>query len=88
MSAFAEEMTHFVQTRWQNDMETWAKLTTCRNRNDAIECQQRYAEKAMADYLDEFGKLSGLAMGTASEAFSAFREQGGMASSTKAAEAA
>ena len=83
MSAYAEEMSQFVQSRWQNDMDNWAKLTTCRTPIEVLECQQRYVEKTVADYFDEVGKLSRLALTTATRAFSS-----AMASSAKTAETA
>ena len=75
MSAFATEMTSFVQARLQTNMEAWTKLATCRSPSEALECQQHYAEKAMTDYLDAFSRLSQMTMGTATETVSALQKQ-------------
>jgi hypothetical protein len=61
-SALAQEMAQFVQSRLQEDMKSWARLASCRDPGEAFQCQCRFAEKAVADYLDEAGKLSALAM--------------------------
>ena len=87
MSVFADEITHFVQARLQSDMATWAEFAACRSPNEALECQQRFAEKAWADYLGEIDKLSRLTMDAATEASSPRRRQGGRISSAKPAEA-
>ncbi len=73
VSALTGEVTHFVQARMQEDMSAWAKLANCRDPNEIFECQRHYAEKAAADYFDEAGKLSRLAVSIASEGVSSSR---------------
>lgn len=73
MAAFAEEMTRFVQARWQTEVEAWTKLATCRDPSEALACQQRHAEKTFADYADEFAKLSRLMMDASAESMAAFQ---------------
>ena len=78
ISALTEEMGHFVQARLQEDMGTWTKLTSCKDPNQALECQRQYAEKAATDYFDEANKLSRLTIGLANDSFSAFQAKAGM----------
>jgi len=73
MSALAEEMTHFVQARLQEDMSTWAKFTSCRNLNETLDHQREYAAKATSDFLEEANKLSRVAVSLADESLSAFQ---------------
>lgn len=70
VSALSEEMGQFVQSRLQEDLSIWTKLTTCKDPGQAFECQRMFVQKATTDYLDEFNKLSRLTMNIASEAFS------------------
>ncbi len=88
MAAFAEEMTRFVQARWQADVEAWSKLATCRDPTEAFACQQRHAEKTFADYADEFAKLSRLMMDASAESLATFRNKSGAAAATKPAKVA
>ena len=83
MSAFATEMTSFLQARLQSDMEAWTKLAACRSPDEALECHQRFAEQAMTDYLDAFGRLSQLTMGTANVSPSAPQQPRATVSSVK-----
>jgi hypothetical protein len=73
MAAFAEEMTRFVQARWQAEVEAWTKLSTCRDPSDAIALQQQHAQKTFADYAEEFTKLSRLMMEASTESLAAFQ---------------
>lgn len=87
MTACAEEMTRFVQARWQTDVDAWTKLAACREPTEAIACQQRYAEKTLTDYADEFAKLSRLMMDASTQGLSAFQSQPSPASAPKTAKA-
>jgi hypothetical protein len=77
MAAFAEEMTRFVQARWQAEVEAWTKLSTCRDPSDAIALQQQHAQKTFADYAEEFTKLSRLMMEASTESLAAFQTKPG-----------
>jgi hypothetical protein len=63
MTTISEEMAHFAQNRWNEDMAAWSALAGCRTPEDAMECHRRFTEKAMTQYSDEFAKLSRLMMG-------------------------
>ena len=70
IAALTEEMGQFVQSRFQEDMGIWGKLTSCKDVSQAFECQRQFIEKATADYIDEANKLSQLTMTIASDGFS------------------
>lgn len=74
VSAFAEEVGRFTQTRLHEDAEVWRVLATCRNPMEALECQRRYAEKATGHYMDEANKLTQLAMGVANDSLSSLQK--------------
>lgn len=74
VSAFAEEVGRFTQTRLHEDAEVWQVLATCRTPMDALECQRRYAEKAAGDYMDEANKLTRLAVDAANEGLSSLQK--------------
>jgi len=71
LSALTQEMTQFIEARLQEDVGAWFGLANCRNLNDLVECQRRFAEKAAADYLDEYRKLSQIMLNLTSESFTA-----------------
>jgi len=77
MAAFAEEMTRFVQARWQAEVEAWTKLSSCRDPSDAIALQQQHAQKTYSDYAEEFTKLSRLMMEASTESLAAFQTKPG-----------
>jgi len=74
VSAFAEEMGRFTQTRLHEDAEAWQVLATCRNPMDALECQRRYAEKAAGQYIEEANKLTQLVMDAANGGLSSLQK--------------
>jgi len=67
IAAMTEEVTHFAQARLQEDIGAWAKFASCRDPREALDYQRQFVEKATADYLDEFGKLSRIATTIAQE---------------------
>ena len=60
-SELAMEMGNFARSRMEADWKTVAKLMSCRDPGSIFQCQCEAAEKAVKDYLDEAGKLAGLA---------------------------
>lgn len=70
VSTIAEEMNRFTQSRLREDAEAWQVLATARSPMDALECQRRFAEKAAAQYMEEAGRLSQLAVSIANESYS------------------
>jgi len=79
LSALTQEMTQFVEARLQEDTGAWFGLASCRNLTDIVECQRRYAEKATADYLDEYRKLSQIVLNLTNESFTPARGSEGRA---------
>lgn len=74
VSAFAEEMGRFTQTRLHEEAEVWQVLATCRNPMEALECQRRYAEKAAGQYVEEANKLTQLVMDAANSGLSSLQK--------------
>jgi len=85
MTALSEEVSHFIQARLQEDMGTWTKLTSCKDVNQALECQRQYAGKMVSDYMEEANKLSRLTMTLANEGLCAFQSTAGSETSTREA---
>ena len=81
-----EEMSRFLQARWQSDFDAWKALVGCRSANEILDCQQRFAERVIDDYFDEIGRLSRLAMDTAAASLSAFQRPTPSAPKAKVAE--
>ncbi|MGO8919072.1 MAG: phasin family protein [Stellaceae bacterium] len=65
MFALSQEITRFAQSRLQEDMAAWAKLASCHNPAEAMECQRRYSATAATQYGEEIGKLSQMMTGMA-----------------------
>lgn len=70
VSMLTAEIGQFVHARLDEDVSSWNRFTTCTDVGQALDCQRRYAEKVLKDYVDEFGKLSRLAAGLASDSWS------------------
>jgi len=62
----SQEMVEFTQARFQEDAAAWMKLAACRSPDEAMSCQQRFAETAAKQYLAEAEKLSQLIVDIAS----------------------
>jgi len=62
VSAMSEEVVHFTQERLQQHMEACTALATCKSPQEALDCQCRFASKAVDDYFAELGKLPRLMM--------------------------
>ena len=60
MFAISEEMTRFAQTRLKVDAKNCEALSHCHSPSEALNCQQRFAETATAEYLEEANKLTAL----------------------------
>jgi hypothetical protein len=56
----SQEIARFTQGRVQEDMATWWALASCRSPEEAANCHQRFATKAIEDYAEESTKLSQL----------------------------
>ena len=67
MNGLSQEIAQFTQSRLQEDMAAWSTLASCKNPQDAFECQRRFAEKATAGYLAEVAKLSTMMINLANE---------------------
>jgi len=67
MNGLSQEIAQFTQSRLQEDMAAWSALASCRNAQDAFECQRRFAERATAGYLAEVTKLSAMMISLADE---------------------
>ncbi len=69
MVELSQELLQFTQARWQEDVEAWVRLASLRHPNEALEFQQRFAERATKEYMEEFNRLShivaGMTAGTA-----------------------
>jgi hypothetical protein len=63
------ELSAFAMTRWQQELESWKALSTCRSPEELMQCQYGYAQKAATDYMAEAGKLTQVMMDAASAAF-------------------
>lgn len=77
MSGLTTEISRFLQARLQEDLGIWTKLASCKDLNEALECQNRFVQKAASDYFDEASTLSRLSMSMATEGLSAFRGEAG-----------
>lgn len=67
MFALSQEITQFTQGRLQEDMAAWSALATCRNPEEAMDCQRRFAAKTTEQYADEISKLSQMMVSLATE---------------------
>ncbi len=73
MFTLSQEITRFTQGRVQEDMAAWWALASCRTPEEAANCQQRFAAKAVEEYSEEITKLSQMMMTVATEGLSAAR---------------
>jgi hypothetical protein len=67
MFTLSQEITRFTQGRVQEDMAAWWALASCRSPEEAANCQQRFAAKAVEEYSEEMTKLSQMMMKVATE---------------------
>jgi len=65
--ALSKDLGEFAQNRVHEDMVAWSALAGCKSVEEVAECQRRFAEKATAQYSEEFGKLSQRMIGLATE---------------------
>jgi hypothetical protein len=66
MFEISQEISQFAQNRLREDAAAWLQLASCRSAEDALDCQQRFVERAMRQYFEEATRLSQLAMNVAS----------------------
>ena len=64
--AFSSEVSGCAQARVLLAMETWSELLSCRNPEQVVEHQRRFAAKAMERCAEELTSFSRLAMRTTS----------------------
>ncbi len=77
MFALSQEITRFTQGRVQEDMAAWWALASCRSPEEAANCQQRFAAKAVEEYSEEMTKLSQMMMKVATEGLSSAQQHSG-----------
>src|SRR5919204_1254726 len=58
MFAISQEMTQFAQARFKEAAKNCETLSHCHSPSEALGCQQRHAEAATAEYLEEANKLT------------------------------
>jgi hypothetical protein len=69
MFVISQEITRFAQTRLKEDAKNCEALSHCRSPSEAINCQQRFAETATTEYLEEANKLTALMTKVANDGF-------------------
>ena len=65
MMEVSQEVAEFAHSRLQEDAAAWMRLVSCRNPNEAFECQRHFAERTAQEYLMESKKLSQMISGVA-----------------------
>lgn len=65
--ALAHQWVSFGQTRLEDDLKSLKTLYACRNVEEMMQCQQRFAERATAQYLDQARKLAAQITGLLSQ---------------------
>jgi len=73
LAAWQNETARFVAMRLEQDIAGQRDLAACRSPSEALEVCSAFSRKAMQDYLEEAGKVSGLA-GDMTRACAAFGE--------------
>lgn len=71
----SQEITTFLQHRFQADMDAWKALTACRDPNEMLECQRNFAEMATKQYLEEAKNLTAKIIDMVSSTTSSFRPE-------------
>ena len=69
MLALSREVTEFAQTRLETGIKNCATLGQCHGPGEALGCQQRFAEAAVAEYLEEANKVTALMTKIANNGF-------------------
>ena len=69
MLVISQEMTQFAQTRLKEDAKNCETLSHCHSPSEALNCHQRFAETATAEYLEEANKLTALMTKIADDGF-------------------
>lgn len=75
MFTLSQEIARFTQGRVQEDMAAWWELASCRSPEQAANCQQRFAAKAIEEYSEEITKLSQMMMKVATEGLSSVQQR-------------
>jgi hypothetical protein len=55
----AQQMLSFGQARLADDLGTFRALLSCHDLGEVTRCQREFAEKAVAQYLEQANKVSG-----------------------------
>ncbi len=63
MAELSQELLQFTQARWQEDVEAWVRLASLRHPDEVLQFQQRFAERATKEYMEEFNRLSHIVAG-------------------------
>ena len=69
MLAISQEMTHFAQIRLKEDAKNCETLGHCHGPGEALGYQQRFAEAATTEYLEEANRLTALMTKIANDGF-------------------
>ena len=69
VSDLNKEFMTFVSSRLSRDMELSQALTACENWTDAVAVQQKWAQQATHEYMEEAGRISALASKIAKESW-------------------
>jgi hypothetical protein len=76
MFAISQEMTQFAQTRLKGEVKNCEALSHCHSPSEVLNCQQRFAEAATAEYLEEADKLTVLMTKIANDGFASLQHPG------------
>lgn len=58
--ALSQEVSSFVMARASEDIGTWARLASCKDPAQFLECQQQFVQKAAGDYFAEGQKIASM----------------------------
>jgi hypothetical protein len=76
MFAVSQEMTQFAQARLKEEARNCETLSHCHSPSEVLSCQQRFAEAATAEYLEEANKLTALMTKIANDGFAFLQHPG------------
>ena len=69
VSGLNKEFMGFVSSRLNRDVELSQALAACKNWSEAVALQQRWAQEATHEYMEEAGRISALATKIAKESW-------------------
>ena len=76
MFVISQEMTQFAHNRLAEDAKNCEVLSHCHSPSEALSCQQRFAEAATAEYLEEANRLTALMTKIANDGFATLQHPG------------